>query len=146
MFSFYFVAQWAAAFNDREFSGDSSRGIPYSLSKFRSLLAKGDGLRLAAIHDVRYSNYRKDSHGQFLGQFIPFLNEWYISLAKANQVWYKKFKSTSHEDGSPEKRSGTHSTLFRELTNQLVIDTLKIAHEHLSKLSEVEAADDDRVE
>jgi hypothetical protein len=138
-FSFYFVAQWAAVFNDREFLGDSSRAIPYFLSTFRSLLAEGDSSRQSAVSKIRDSTYGEDSHGRFLAQCIPFLKEWYISLVNTNAARDNELSFTSYEDSPREKRSETYSALFKELTNQLLIDTLKIAHKHLSRLSELEA-------
>jgi hypothetical protein len=130
LFSFYFVAQWAAVFNNQEFSGDSSREIPPFLSLIRRRLAQYSDSREAAVASILNNDLEEESHGQFLTQCQPFLQEWHSNLLSTNRLWAKRFKSIAQSP--PEKPSETYMTLFEELTTQLVTDTLKIAHKHLS--------------
>jgi hypothetical protein len=131
--SFYYVTQWAAVFNNREFSGDSKRKIPPVLSINRTRLVQGGDSREAAVASIINKNLKGESHGQFLTQCQPFLREWYNNLLNTNQIWDTRFESVAQSP--PEKPSETYIALFKELTTQLVTDTLKIAHKHLSALS-----------
>jgi hypothetical protein len=136
-FSFYYVVQWAAVFNNREFAGKFGGQVPFELSSLRSSLSRGVNHRGNVLLEIHRSLVEEKSYGQFLARCKPFMEEWDNSLVATNLVWTRKFRS--YADKPLENLSNTYLALFRELTSQLVIDTLKIARKHLATLPETEA-------
>jgi hypothetical protein len=136
-FSFYFVIQWAIIFNNREFTGDLKRPVPLRLSSLRSNLSEGGEKRSHVVMVIQQSIIKEEDYGLFFTQCAPFMAEWNISLIATNKLWANKLELYTKE--TLENPSQTYLALFKELTTQLVIDTLKIAHKHLASFSEVEA-------
>jgi hypothetical protein len=137
LFSFYYVTQWAAVFNNREFTGNlRGQEVPFELSSLRSSLSEGVGKRSNVVMAFHRLRMQAKDYGEFLAQLKPFMAEWDNSLIAINSVWAENFESYASE---PRKNpSETYLALYKEVQNQLVINTLKIAYKHLATFSKAE--------
>jgi hypothetical protein len=134
-FSFYYVAQWAAVFNNEEFSS-TKREVPQGLSEFRSCLsADRDSyvMRCSVTFDIvfnrRIQNFPEQC-GRFLCHSGDLLCEWDEQLRKfripKEIVDSDSVGSTNTYKYNPEQS--------RIITDKLVLETLQLFCRHWSSL------------
>lgn len=131
-FSFYYVAQWAAVFNEKEFPNAGSLSIPFGLKLLRHQLLQGDrDARSSATTQIQGVPLEEHECGRFLAACQPFLKHWLRYLKEINEdFWYRKHKQLVQ--GNVGANSGTIVAELENLTDKLVIGTLEIVDKHMS--------------
>lgn len=129
-FSFYFVTQWAAVFNNHEFN-KPQRNLPKDLREFREKLFTDGDIRDSVTSSIQNINLTPVKYGQFLSKCGPFLSEWYGNLHRANNRWTPRLEDLQSSANPPE----VCTDMFEELISELVLDALKLYDKQLSSLS-----------
>jgi hypothetical protein len=122
LWSFYYVAQWAAVYNDTMFS--DSKSIPADLSELRDFIA-GDQ-RALGEKTVTGPTLKPSEYGQFLVNCSPILREWVSKLNQLTSDW-------EQEDVASITNGDRYSTLypcFCQYTDRGVLDLVQLVQQY----------------
>ena len=128
LWSFYYVAQWAAVFNRSRFSVD---GVILSYLKLMQDYLLGSQ-RAAATSDITSQRIRKGLHGGFLFECSKTLRKWYTALVQLEGAWLDKLE-TLVKNGAKDNQYELYYPLFQEFTDQGILDLLTTVEEAFPK-------------
>lgn len=124
LYSFYYVAQWAAANNNIEFADPDSTPVPDHLEDLRTRLAgspaeRAEGTkRITAIRTMDPNTY-----GNFLVECRPLLRIWNQKLEQFVNDWEDEIK---HLKPPPKEQYNIYYPLFRQYTDRGVRELLEL--------------------
>jgi len=123
LWSFYYVAQWAAVFNNTNFS--ESTPVPAELMELRRLIAGSEGDRLLCTREVTRPPLDQTEYGQFLADCCPILREWDSILDRLTTDW--KVAKVDLTNGNLYEARYPY---FRNYTNRGVLELLQLVQKH----------------
>jgi hypothetical protein len=142
-FSFYYITQWAAIFNNTEFARAKGEVLG-DLSDLRSRISCGEyqARRFVSFtvgtdefNDSKdYSWRTPETHGWFLSDCQGFLSDWHCQLRRLKEKFWKPTCEEIETD-NPADLVERYPGLFCVLTDKLVLETLQICAEHWSSLN-----------
>jgi len=128
--SFYYTAQWAAAFNDGA-SGRKHNGIMNR--KFRELVAGELRWRaVAMVQDLVPSLAVSEGYSPFFAQSLVLLGPWWARFIALNRDWSVVMsKAGALEGKDKEKYLGLNFLIFGY---RGVVEYFELLHEHRASL------------
>jgi hypothetical protein len=124
LWSFYYVAQWAAVYNDTMYSDPKS--IPADLSELRDFIAGDQRARALGRQTVTGPTLDPCEYGQFLVNCSPFLREWELKLNQLTSDW-RRDNVASITNGD---RYTSHYPYFRRYTDRGVLELVQLIQQH----------------
>jgi hypothetical protein len=129
LWSFYYVAQWAAVFNNTNFP-DST--LPTDdLKDLRDLISGSQYERCSGTRTITDPGLDPTEYGQFLVECSSILREWDSKLRQLTASW-KAAKVNGLTDGDLYNARYPH---FRNFTNRGVLELLQLVQQHFGALS-----------
>ena len=113
LWSFYYVAQWAAVFNN----ANLVTPIPERLKQLRTHLAGSLQERTTATNIITDNRLKPASYGQFLANSCSFLSQWAAKLKILTRDWQE-----SQDDGGDHKLYES----FCDYTNRGVLELVQL--------------------
>jgi len=133
--SFYYTAQWAAAFND---GANGGKYCGEEIEEFREMIAGGtrdSGSLIVrnAVYPVTRS--QEEGYGPFFTQSLAFLSPWLAKLATIVNDWGSVMAGAKAlEDEQKEKYLGLNFLVYGY---RGVGEYLELVHEHRALLQEI---------
>jgi hypothetical protein len=124
LWSFYYVAQWAAAFNPTHFPADTT--VPAKLLNLHCLIAGSESDRALGTLTITGPALDRDEYGQFLSECYPILSQWRSELNQLTTDW-KAAKVDSLTDGGIYQARYPY---FRSFTNRGVLELLRLLQQY----------------
>jgi hypothetical protein len=124
LWSFYYVAQWAAVFNSTKFP--DSIHVPAELAELRRLMAGSQYKRALGTRTVTDPGLDGTEYGPFLADSCSFLREWESKLRQLAAEW-KAAKVGSLSDGNLYDACYSY---FREYTNRGLLELVQLVQRH----------------
>jgi hypothetical protein len=124
LWSFYYVAQWAAVFNKTKFSGTTN--VPATLTDLRLLIAGSSSDRALGTREVTDPGLDRAEYGHFLADCSCVLREWEWTLRQLAADW-KVAKVDELMRGIIYKACHPH---FRSFTNRGVLELLQLVQKY----------------
>lgn len=123
LWSFYYVAQWAAVFNNTNFPGDTP--VPIKLAELRRLIAGSQADRALGTRKVTRPALDQIEYGQFLADSYCILREWEFKLNQLTADW-----STTKFDHLTADLYDKCYPCFRNFTDRGVLELIQLAQQH----------------
>jgi hypothetical protein len=128
LLSFYYVSQWAAVNNTKDFAEPiAPTAVPDELKLLRQRL--GSSEREDATSTITQDFLDEKSYGAFLVACQPILQEWYEQLKKLMVAWQVRTKNL---DPDVAQQYATYYPLFREFTDRGVLELLQLVQSHFA--------------
>ena len=128
LFSFYFTMQWAAAFNNQEFT---VKAIPLDLDWVRKDLSRR---RILATHEIIHSAKLKgDRYGHFLVSCQPFLRSWHSSLLDLEAEFQECHSQL--QESKLESEGDAYTALFSVFAVKGVAQLAELVRIHIQNMS-----------
>ena len=126
LWSFYYVAQWAAAYNGFQQGGDILRGLRRFRDDIRGSLKDRE---FATLNVIDSKIKRASEYGTFLSECGSLLKKWRGKLVELELGWVKAFDNLKRAqvEGHLYAMYYPH---FRKLTDKGVLDLLELIAEH----------------
>ena len=125
LWSFYYVAQWAAAFNCSQFPRDDD--IPPKWKKLQDRLDGPLDNRNAASMEHGFITEAK--HGRFMFRCEELLAEWYRMMGQLESDYMRRFEELDQKE-IEENSYKIYYPLFREFTDRGVLEYLGLVAKH----------------
>jgi hypothetical protein len=122
--SFYYVAQWAAVFNNTNFPGNAP--IPAKLAQLRRRIAGSQTDRSFVTRKVTNPDLNPTQYGHFLVACCSILNEWDSKLRKLAAKW-DAAEVGSFTDGNLYHECYPH---FRDFTDRGILELVQLAQQY----------------
>lgn len=119
LWSFYYVAQWAAVFNNTYFP--DSTPIPPGLARLRHLLSSYLDNRNSVTFTIMSHDKDDNQYGQMLKDCSGILREWHNELQNLAAAWKVKVKEAKIE--------ALH-VIFRDITDKALLDLVRLVDKH----------------
>ena len=126
LWSFYYVAQWAAAYNGFQQDDDIPHGLKIFREKIRGSLHERDSATLHVLHSRIEDS---SEYGTFLSECSTILRKWSIKLTELQLEW-RKTLGNLRQTQVEGNLYGVYYPHFRELTDKGVLDLLELIAEH----------------
>jgi len=127
--SFYYTAQWAAAFNDGA-SGGRFNGP--EIQEFREMIAGGERALATIKLPSLFSISTEVEYGPFFARSLPPLVSWWPKLSILHHDWAKVLYGASLHNGE-DKEEYLHLN-FYIFSYRGVVEYLELVHEHRESL------------
>jgi hypothetical protein len=125
LWSFYYVAQWAAVFNNMNFPDPTL--VPADLADLRRLIAGSQDQRSTGlVRMVTGPDLDPTEFGQFLADSSSLLRDWQVKLTRLTTEW-NSAKVDRLTDGS---LFHSRYPYFRDFTNRGVLELLQLVQEY----------------
>jgi hypothetical protein len=125
--SFYYVAQWAAANNTRDFP--DSAAVPDELELLRKRLGSSPAEREFGTSTITTRIIRPNLYGSFLVDCQPILQQWHEKLQKLVNDLAAAMESVAPDVADQYK---TYHPLFCEFTDRGVLELLELVQLHFA--------------
>jgi hypothetical protein len=123
LWSFYYVAQWAAVFNNVNFS--TGTPVPTKLANLRRLIAGSQADRALGTRTITRPPLDQAEYGQFLADCCPILREWESTLDRLTTDW--KVAKVDWTNGNLYEACYPY---FWDYTNRGVLEMLQLVQKH----------------
>ena len=119
LWSFYYVAQWAAVFNDVDFPGNT---LTVKLLHLRQLLARSQNDRGFGTLKITGPVVDQIEYGHFLADCYSILSQWRSKLNQLTTDW-KAARVVAIIDGD------ARSLYFRNYTNRGILELMQLVQQ-----------------
>ena len=127
LLSFFYVAQWAAANNNKDFP--DSTAVPDKLELLRNRLGGSLAERELGTSTMTRNDPDPELYGRFLADCQPILQDWDQQLMALVKDWGRRMKTVTPDVGDQYK---TYYPLFREFTDRGVLELLQLVQSHFA--------------
>jgi len=132
LWTFYYAAQWAAAYNSNEFSEDAE--IPPRLKKLQNYFRGSMPERELATSNISDGQTEDSSeYGKFLAECTPLLRKWQLKVVELQMEWNKRRKALKQKQAE-DNPYDIYYPVFREFTDRGVLELLELMEEHFGNL------------